>query len=191
MDELSRRACLSVIAGGAALLANGPSWAGAERFSLADTAWEKAGRIVRLDPYLLYAVGYVESRLGRKGRVGPWPYAIRTPNQSHYPADYGAALGVLEGLSEEERLDSDMGWMQVNVRWHGKRVPDLTHLLHPAINLRIGAGILREAVDSAPGDPELAVGRYHTWMDEARGRDYGRRVLTLRRKLRELAGLTA
>lgn len=186
MTTLSRR---SLLAGSAAfgLLAVGAR-AQSPRFSLRGSAWATAGRMARLDPYLLYAVGWVESRHRRGDREGPWPYAIRAPEQSHYPDDFKAAVKLLDTLPEESVTESDLGWMQVNVRWHGHRVPVLAHLLNPNINLRIGAGILREAIDSSPRDPELAVGRYHTWLDEQRARDYARKVLSVRDALRRYAG---
>lgn len=177
----TRRALLAAGMAGAFALAAPRS---AAAFSLAGSVWERTGQLARLDPYLLYAVSYVESRLDRKGRTGPWPYAVRTVTESFYPDDFAAAMALIHRLPAEQVKDADLGWMQVNVRWHGHRVPDISHLLHPEINLRVGAGILREALDSLPADPVLAVGRYHTWMDEPRARDYGQRVLALRRQLR-------
>jgi hypothetical protein len=156
----------------------------AKALDLQGTPFEVTGHLARLDPYLLYAVSYVESRLDRRGRTGPWPYAVRTPKESYYPPDFKTAMELLASLPSEEVADADLGWMQVNVRWHGNRVPDISHLLHPDINMRVGAGILREAINSLPRDLELAIGRYHTWMDEPRARDYGRRVLSLRARLR-------
>lgn len=178
-QPLSRRAILGAGAVGLCLAA-----IPAQAFTLRGTIWEETGRLARLDPYLLYAVSYVESRLDRQGRTGPWPYAVRTTTRSYYPDDFDAAAALIHRLPAEEVKDADLGWMQVNVRWHGHRVPEISHLLHAGINLRVGAGILREAFDSLPGDPVRAIGRYHTWMDEARGRDYAERVLALRQRLR-------
>jgi len=179
LPSLSRRAFMTT----AAVLTAGfvPY---AQALDLLGTPFEVTGHLARLDPYLLYAVSYVESRLDRRGRTGPWPYAVRTPKESYYPADFDSAMRLLASLPADEVADADLGWMQVNVRWHGNRVPDISHLLHPDINMRVGAGILREAIDSLPRDLELAVGRYHTWMDEPRAREYGRRVLDLRMRLR-------
>lgn len=173
---LDRRSLLAAL--GAVLL---PLPAAA--LDLRGSIWERTGRLARLDPYLLYAISYVESRQDRRGRTGPWPYAVRTATESFFPADFNAAMDLIHSLPAEQVKDADLGWMQVNVRWHGHRVPDISHLLHADINLRIGAGILREALDSAPGDPPLAIGRYHTWMDADRGRAYGERVLALRHRL--------
>ncbi len=171
------------IAGAAAMMAG--MLPRAQALDLRNTPFAVTGQLARLDPYLLYAVSYVESRLDRKGRTGPWPYAVRTTKESYYPPDLSSAMQLVMTLPAQELADADLGWMQVNVRWHGHRVPDVSHLLHPDINMRVGAGILREAIDSLPRDLELAVGRYHTWMDEPRAREYGRRVLALRAELRQ------
>ncbi|MBP7337181.1 transglycosylase SLT domain-containing protein [Niveispirillum sp.] len=178
--RFSRRALLATAVAGLGLACALP----ARAFTLSGTIWEETGQLAGLDPYLLYAVSYVESRQDRKGRTGPWPYAVRTARESHFPEDFTAAVNLIHRLPAEEVKDADLGWMQVNVRWHGHRVPDISHLLHAEINLRVGAGILREALDSLPDDPALAVGRYHTWMDVPRARDYGERVLALRQRLR-------
>lgn len=178
-----------MLAGAAAFgLLGSAARAQSQQFTLRGSAWAAAGQLARLDPYLLYAVGWVESRHRQGNREGPWPYAIRAPEESHYPSDFEAAVELLESLPAESVKESDLGWMQVNVRWHGHRVPILAHLLNPTINLRIGAGILREAIDSSPRDPELAIGRYHTWLDEPRARAYARRVMAVRDVLRRYAG---
>lgn len=173
---LNRRSLLAAV--GAALLP-----APAFCLDLRGSIWERTGRLARLDPYLLYAVSYVESRQDRRGRTGPSPYAVRTATESFHPSSFKAAMDLIRQLPPEQVKDADLGWMQVNVRWHGHRVPDISHLLHADINLRIGAGILREALESAPNDLALAIGRYHTWMDVERGRAYGQRVLALRDRL--------
>jgi len=157
-------------------------------FTLRGSAWEETAELAGLDPYLLYAIGLVESRHARQGRMQPWPFAVRTPKRSHYPDSQQAAVDILKTLSADEVRDSDLGWMQVNVRWHGHRVSKVENLLHPTVNLRVGALVLAEAVVATPGDLELAVGRYHTWMDESRARTYARQVLTVRRELRRIAG---
>lgn len=177
---ISRRGFMA----GAAIMAAGMA-APAKALDLRNTPFAVTGQLARLDPYLLYAVSFVESRLNRKGSTGPWPYAVRTAKESYYPPDQSSAMQLVMTMPAAELADADLGWMQVNVRWHGHRVPDVSHLLNPDINMRIGAGILREAIDSLPRDLELAVGRYHTWMDEPRARDYGRRVLALRAQLRQ------
>ena len=84
----------------------------------------------------------------------------------------------------------DVGLMQVNLRWHGHRIASPEELLEPERNLEIAAGILSEALATAPGDLELGIGRYHS-PNEARARDYGRTVLTIWQGLQQLGGEAA
>ncbi|AIJ10630.1 transglycosylase SLT domain protein (plasmid) [Edwardsiella anguillarum ET080813] len=46
--------------------------------------------------------------------------------------------------------------------------------------------MLSEAIKSSPSDLELGIGRYHSWNDEARARNYGSRILAIYRNLRDL-----
>ena len=56
----------------------------------------------------------------------------------------------------------------------------------PARNLEIAAAILAEALATSPDDLELGIGRYHH-PGEQRARAYGRTVLTIQERLRQLA----
>lgn len=155
--------------------------------SLAGTMYEAPALEHNLDPVLLYSVALAESARGANSQLQPWPYTLRVLSESGY---YGqtqeeAAQQLRRYLSQHGSVD--IGIMQVNTRWHGHRVDDVTHLLDPNVGLRVGAEILREAIDSAPGDLILGLGRYHNWADEERARNYGQRILAIYRNiLREL-----
>ena len=88
-----------------------------------------------------------------------------------------AAVADLRDLLTRYR-NIDVGLMQVNLQWHGHRAtPDA--LLDAGTNLDVAAAILAAAIASAPGDPELGIGRYHHWRNETVARAYGRRVLAV------------
>ena len=144
-----------------------------------------AAKEMGIDPLLFYSVALAESaRSVGDGNISPWPWALRA-NRSYYPESREAAEPILARLLAEHK-SVDIGWTQINSRWNGHRVNSLADLLDPETSLRIGATILREAIDSSPGDLELGVGRYHNWDDEARARNYGARVLAIRRNLVQL-----
>lgn len=151
---------------------------------LRGTAWEQVAWGHRLDPHLMYAVALVESRRGAEW-FAPWPWALRTQAGPVYAQ---SKLEALEALYRGSYRGGcvDVGLMQISTCWHAGRVGQLYDLLDPMTNLRVGAQILREALESAPDDLELAVGRYHTWSSEIRARSYGRRVLALRARLLSL-----
>jgi soluble lytic murein transglycosylase-like protein len=142
--------------------------------------WQLAGKAHGVDPILLYAVALAESATPRGvGQVSPWPYALRTGDTAHYPGDAQSAAVLLATLLKKESARTlDVGLMQINLHWHGHRVDGPTALLDARTNLNVGAQILAEAMASAPQDPALGIGRYHSWRDD-RARWYGNRVLSI------------
>lgn len=156
-------------------------------FSLNGTVFESAGKASDLDPLLIYSVALAESAWGSKGGVRPYPYAIRAAGKGIYAKDLATAKQTLTNLRATHK-NIDVGLMQINLRWNGHRVTDPSLLLNPSINTLTGAAILKEAINSAPGDHELGIGRYHHWSDEARSRSYGARVLAIYNNILEITG---
>lgn len=161
------------------------------RFTLEGTTWERVGKHYNLNPYLLYAVAITESATGGIRTIRPHPWAIRTPQGPQYPATIENAEELLRSLAPEARNGSDIGIMQVNYGSHRSRVGKASDLLDPERNLDIGAQILVEALQSAPNDDELGVGRYNSWRDEGRARAYGKRVLFVYKELWNLTSKAA
>lgn len=151
------------------------------------TPWEEIARAQDIDPFLIYAVALEESRRRVASNwVTPWPWALGIDTGSIYAKSKLEALEAFYQAVHQGKC-VDVGIMQISTCWHAGRVAHLHDLLDPLINIRVGAKILREALDSAPNDPELAVGRYHNWSSETRARSYGRRVLGTRANLLRLA----
>ena len=144
--------------------------------NLAATGWEAVARRHGLEPLVLYAVALQESQRHRGANaISPWPWTLRSPEGPRYYDSKDAAVADLRDLLTRYR-NIDVGLMQVNLQWHGHRVaPDA--LLDAGTNLDVAAAVLAAAIASAPGDPELGIGRYHHWRSEDVARAYGRRVL--------------
>ena len=123
-------------------------------------------------PETLTAIAHVESRFD--------PLAIgvnRAAPLKRRPTTTAEAVETARALVAEGR-NIDVGLMQVNLQWHGHRAtPDA--LLDAGTNLDVAAAILAAAIASAPGDPELGIGRYHHWRSDDVARAYGRRVLAV------------
>jgi hypothetical protein len=152
---------------------------------LEGTLWDSVARRHGLDPLVLYGVALQETR-HRAGRhaSAPWPYTLRGPEGPQFLTSRQAAARALRRLMARYRPQAiDVGLMQINLHWHGDKVADPFALLDPQTNLDIAAGILVEAIRSAPGDLELGVGRYHHWKDAAIARAYGRRVIRMVRAM--------
>lgn len=161
---------------------------------LAGTVWEEVAAQAQctLDPLLLYSVALVESRRAAgshsTGMIRPHQYALRNSvSGSVYPETHEQAVQMLHRFAEEDRL-TDVGAMQINLRWNGSRVGDITELLDLRQNVKTGADILCESLRAYPTDIRMGIGGYHTRnpdrSDDAR--NYGEMVLHIWRKLGEL-----
>lgn len=171
-------------------LAASVSWTcSASAFDVKGTAFEDAAARYGLDPVLLYSVALAESASGRgNNNISPWPWTLRTQNEPFYAMSREQAATRLQQLIDHkgEKASVDIGFMQVNLFWHGHRVQNPIDLLDPIKNLDTGAAILSETINSAPNDLELGIGRYHNWKDESRSRSYGKRVLSIYQQLKNL-----
>lgn len=160
--------------------------AGADASGFLDgTVWTDVARRHGLDPRLLYGVALQETR-HRAGphTSAPWPYTLRGPKGPQFHRSRQTAARALRQLMARHRPQAiDVGLMQINLHWHGDKVADPVQLLDAHTNLEIAAEILAEAIQSAPGDLELGVGRYHHWKNAAIARAYGRRVLRMVRAM--------
>lgn len=157
-------------------------------FSLSGTAWEAAAVEQGIDPYLLFSVALVESAKHENRSARPWPWALNGPKGNFYGDDRSEAERHLRRMSTTDLKHTAIGLMQVYVGAHGKHVTDPADLLDPALNLRMGATILRESIASKPGDLALGIGRYNAWQNEPAARAYGQRVLAVYQRLKQLTG---
>lgn len=154
---------------------------------LQNTLWWQVATRHQIDPYVLYAVALVESRKhGEQNHVTPWPWAINNAGKSFIPQSQQEAEVLLNKMLDEGRRNVDVGIMQVNLRWHGHRVAKPEHLLNPNTNLEIGARLLAEAIQSAPNNLALGVGRYYSWKNVPAAVEYGQQVIALAEQIRTL-----
>jgi hypothetical protein len=159
-----------------------PSESVSAKLDLPD-GFERAALYEGIDPLLLYAIALKESKSGRNGYIFPSLFAIRDESGSRYFETQYEAERYLIGLIEAGQTNIDVGAMQINFGQHRDLVKFPELLLDPYFNFRISAKILKFALESAPGDLELGVGRYHHWREESRSRRYGGDVLKLYKQL--------
>jgi len=144
------------------------------------SVWAAGAKIAAIaDPLLLYCIALVETgSCGADGKFRPRPWAIRLPQGPVFPASESEAARYIGGLSDDD--DVDIGVMQVN--WAGAVKQELVEspieLLKPRTNVLVASSILKEALDSAPTDLILGVGRYHSWR-KPEATAYGRMVFDL------------
>ena len=125
------------------------------------TAYREVAREYDVPPSILFAVALTESgRSVSNGRLLPWPWTLNVQGRAYYYRDRKTAVAALKRFLKQGR-SPDIGLMQVNWRYHGKKLGDPAQAFDPWLNLRAGALILRQAYEHT-GDWWLAVGRYHS-----------------------------
>lgn len=153
---------------------------------LGRSAWSKIAAEYGLDPYLLYAVALVESRKGKDGGIAPSPLAIATANQSFHPSSRDEAIRILDREMKNGR-NVAIGLMQISFKDHGRQVQHAVDLFDPLKNLRLGARVLNEGLQTDHPEVAVRIGRYNAWQRTDVARAYGQRVLRVCARLRELA----
>jgi len=170
-------------------LALAPSHASAS--ILKDTVWDKVSKEAscNIPAELLYAVAIVESRYASgRSSIRPHAFALRNrPSGSVYPSSLQEAESILDRYIAEDRL-TDIGAMQINLRWNGHRVDHPSQLLDLKTNVAVGAEILCESLKAYPEDITLGIGGYHTRNPERRNAalQYGQQVLHIWRNIGEI-----
>jgi len=111
---------------------------------------------------VLYGIALAESghRLS-KGVFKPWPWTL---NVAGVPRRYATRKAAYQGLLYylHQGIHSiDIGFMQVNWRYHRKKLGTPWQALDPLHNIRIGVAILQQEYQNT-GDWQTAIGRYHS-----------------------------
>jgi len=116
----------------------------ASTFTLENTVWERVSHasVCKVPPLLLYSLAIQESRHSAGGgMIRPHPFALRNAaSGSKYPSTKAEATDLLARYIEEDPL-TDIGMMQINLRWNGNRVKSPEMLLDPETNISVAAQI--------------------------------------------------
>jgi len=125
----------------------------------------------RVDPKISAGIAMNESAY--RGR--PWPWTLNVAGRGMYFATREEAYAAINGLLASQRCDFDVGLMQVNWCYHGKRFASPWDALAPATNIRVAEDILTENLRRS-GSLMKAVAWYHS-ANPKRGRPYFARFM--------------
>lgn len=158
-------------------------------FNLKGSIYETVANEVGLDPLLLYSVSMTESGFSPENShyKQPWPWTICSADGSFFAATKKDAENEVRRLKSLGFKSVDVGLMQVNLLWHGTKLKQ-DDLFDPLHNLRVGARILKKALDSADGDLVTGIGRYHNWSSGYRQARYALQVLRTYKSLSQKIG---
>jgi len=111
---------------------------------------------------VIYGIALAESghRLN-KGVFKPWPWTLNVVGiPRRYPTRKAAYQGLVYYLSKGIK-SIDIGFMQVNWRYHHQKLGKPWQALDPFHNIRTAAAILQQEYQNT-GDWQTAMGRYHS-----------------------------
>ncbi|VWC47200.1 lytic transglycosylase catalytic [Burkholderia lata] len=93
-----------------------------------------------VDPKILAGIALNESNY--RGRA--WPWTLNVAGQGYFFKSREEAYKAIESLLARERCNFDVGLMQVNWCYHGKRFASAWDALAPATNVAVAEAILTE-----------------------------------------------
>ena len=158
---------------------------------LQNTIYDQVAQEHGLDPILLYSVSLRESGFSpasKRSFQQPWPWAICYEGGSFFAKNKKEAEHKLRELKNSGYTSIDVGLMQINLLWHKDKIAPNTDIFDPLTNLRIGAKILKNALNSCKGDLVTGIGRYHTWTANRRQAGYVVKVLSTYKQISKLNG---
>ncbi len=134
---------------------------------------------------VFYALALSESAtLMNDGKVRPWPYSLNYLGETEVFPNYKTYVLALRDKLYRGETAVDVGYYQVNWRWHKQRVSSIGHLAHPVVNARVAADILKEQY-AVHADWSKAAGRYHNPSNiDGRADDYAKGFDKWLRKIR-------
>ncbi len=133
---------------------------------------------------MLYAVAMTESatQINDSNLYRPWPWTLNVAGKGYFFDSRVAAWQALKKWIRQGRRSIDIGLMQVNWGYHGKKLGTPWQALDPYHNLRVGADILNNCYQNRK-DWWASVGCYHSPANKQRAERYRQRVTRHWRRL--------
>ena len=133
---------------------------------------------------LFYALALVESgkMIESVNRRRPWPWTLNIAGNGLYFENRWQAWRALDQSLRAGQDSVDIGLMQVNWRFHQRRLGNSWLALDPMHNLSVAADILKDCYKKR-GDWWASVGCYHAPSDNPRATRYRARVVAIWRAL--------
>lgn len=126
------------------------------------SAYQRIAMEYNVPSTILYGIAYAESgKTIKPGVYKPWPWTLNVAGvPRRYPTRRSAYKGLMSFLQKGIK-SIDIGIMQVNWRYHHKKLGTPWQALDPFNNTRTGARILQNEYKIV-GEWKKAIGRYHS-----------------------------
>ena len=113
--------------------------------------------------HLLLALGLQEAGYTSASGLTVWPWSVNAAGEGRRFRDMSAAMRYVRDKQAAGVDSIDVGCMQINLRWHPDAFASLEQGFDPDHNADYAARFLRELLQDADGDWQLASGRYHSY----------------------------
>jgi len=124
--------------------------------------YKAVARSFGIPPRVFFAIALTESRKKIYGRkIMPWPWTLNVEGKGIRYANKKQAFIALSKFIAQNKLSVDIGLMQVNWKYHSKKLKTPWLALNPYYNMRVSAQILTNCYASKR-DWWVCVGRYHS-----------------------------
>lgn len=133
---------------------------------------------------LLYGVALTESKLNDR----PWPWSLNVKGRTYRYASRMDLWQAIESLLRRGETRFDVGPLQVNWHWNGKRFRNTWEATHPWVNAAAAAQILLENYAEV-GAWNQAVAHYHSRQPHRGLSYYGRFYTHYSNIIRKSAGV--
>ena len=120
---------------------------------------------LNIPKYLLLSIALTESGRKINGKLIPWPWSINTKGKGLYFKNKDDLVSYASNNLKKNINNFDMGCMQVNYYYHGKKFKNLNEMADPLINVS-WAGKFLIGLHQKHLDWKEAISRYHsntTW----------------------------
>ena len=140
-------------------------------------AYRQVALIKGVPADIFYAIALAESgrKLGANQPRRPWPWTLNIHGEGLFFSDRHSAWRAVVTALAKQQSSVDIGLMQVNWRYHHRRLIDPWRALDPYRNLQVAAEILQRCYERS-SDWWQAVGCYHSPSNPERAQRYRERV---------------
>lgn len=108
---------------------------------------------------ILKAIAACESGVGKK-KI-PWVWSLNCEGRSYYCNSQSEMKSKFIALLKSGKTNIDIGPLQINWRWHGKRFESIDEATNPYKNILLAASFLKD-LHKEFGSWGKAVGAYHS-----------------------------
>ena len=138
-----------------------------------DSLMERISKQYAIPSNLLKSISLIESGRYVGGKQTPWPWTVQSEGKSYYFESKTQAIQAVRKLQACGIQNIDVGYMQINLKYHPKAFLSLSEAFEPASNIEYAAKFIKQLYNKTKSWSQ-AVAQYHS--ANAHGHGYMQKV---------------